>query len=411
MREPLHVDPMTSASHPCLVRAAIAMSLALVASPPVSHAQSIAFTREFFYVGGQYTSDSGSAIMTGQMYVEVLRPANVTQRVPLVMIHGNWQTATNWIQTPDGRQGWADYFLAQGFVLYLVDQPGRGRSPWHSSTMGAQAPPPVSSVERQFTSPASLATWPQAKLHTQWPGADATKGRRGDAVFDAFYASHVESIQSATDTQLLMKVAGSALLDRIGPAILLTHSQSGPLGWVIADARPTLVKAIVAVEPGGPPFQNAVTNDNPSRAWGITDIPVTYDPPIRDAAELRTVREVIPQSPDLAPCTCSTGAGKAPRSPRGCARARCRDRGVVPCCVRPLHSRVFVPGWRANDAVAPRGTRHSRQRPHGDVGEEQHRCSKGVDGMDLDDGAMTRPPAGLQRCWLTSRWSRQRDRV
>lgn len=294
---------MTSTSHPRFVRAAIALSLALVASPQVSHAQSIAFTREFFYVGGQYTSDGGSAIMTGQMYVEVLRPANVTQRFPLVMLHGNWQTATNWIQTPDGRQGWADYFLAQGFVVYLIDQPGRGRSPWHSSTMGAQAPPPVALVERQFTSPATLATWPQAKLHTQWPGADATKGRRGDAVFDAFYASQVESIQSAMETQLLTKAAGSALLDRIGPAILLTHSQGGPLGWVFADARPRLVKAIVAVEPGGPPFQNAVTNENPSRAWGITDIPVTYDPPIREAAELRTVREARPQSPDLAPCT------------------------------------------------------------------------------------------------------------
>jgi pimeloyl-ACP methyl ester carboxylesterase len=44
----------------------------------------------------------------------------------------------------------------------------------------------------------------------------------------------------------------AALLDRIGPAIILTHSQSGPFGWLIADARPKLVKAVVAVEPAGP---------------------------------------------------------------------------------------------------------------------------------------------------------------
>ena len=44
-----------------------------------------------------------------------------------------------------------------------------------------------------------------------------------------------------------------ALLDKIGPAILLTHSQSGAFGWPVADARPDLVKAIVAVEPNGPP--------------------------------------------------------------------------------------------------------------------------------------------------------------
>jgi pimeloyl-ACP methyl ester carboxylesterase len=36
-----------------------------------------------------------------------------------------------------------------------------------------------------------------------------------------------------------------------GPAILLTHSQSGTFGWLVADARPALVKAIVALEPSG----------------------------------------------------------------------------------------------------------------------------------------------------------------
>ncbi len=46
-----------------------------------------------------------------------------------------------------------------------------------------------------------------------------------------------------------------ALLDKIGPAIVLVHSQAGPIGWPIADARPDLVKAIVAVEPNGPPVR------------------------------------------------------------------------------------------------------------------------------------------------------------
>ena len=44
-----------------------------------------------------------------------------------------------------------------------------------------------------------------------------------------------------------------ALADKIGPFIVLMHSQGGPIGWAIADARPDLVKAIVAVEPNGPP--------------------------------------------------------------------------------------------------------------------------------------------------------------
>jgi hypothetical protein len=70
------------------------------------------FTREFFYVGGHYATDGkGGDVMAGQMYVEVLRPARVSRTYPIVFFHGASQTATNWMETPDGRPGWADYFL------------------------------------------------------------------------------------------------------------------------------------------------------------------------------------------------------------------------------------------------------------------------------------------------------------
>ena len=39
------------------------------------------------------------------------------------------------------------------------------------------------------------------------------------------------------------------------PVILLTHSQGGAFGWLVADARPNLVKAIVTLEPAAPPIQ------------------------------------------------------------------------------------------------------------------------------------------------------------
>jgi len=69
-----------------------------------------------------------------------------------------------------------------------------------------------------------------------------------------------------------MKHAGSALLDRIGPAILLTHSQAGQFGWILADARPSKVKAIIAIEPMGPPFTNAIFPPlTPARPYGLTE--------------------------------------------------------------------------------------------------------------------------------------------
>jgi pimeloyl-ACP methyl ester carboxylesterase len=92
------------------------------------------------------------------------------------------------------------------------------------------------------------------------------------------------------------------LLDRIGPAIVLTHSQAGAFGWLLADIRPKLVKGIIAVEPLGPPFQDAVLADTKARPWGPTDIAISYDPPVKDPAEITVEKQDKPDAPDLTAC-------------------------------------------------------------------------------------------------------------
>ena len=138
------------------------------------------------------------------------------------------------------------------------------------------------------TATAEYKLWPQAHLHTQWPGT----GHPGDPIFDAYFASTVQFLGNLGIEQGGLKAAGSALLDRIGSAILITHSQGAPSGWLIADARPKLVKAIIAVEPNGPPFAGTGLKGPTRKPYGITDIPITYDPPPEagDGAPLREHR-------------------------------------------------------------------------------------------------------------------------
>ena len=268
------------------------------ARPVPAYDQSAIARRGFFYVGGGYVGEPGKQLMHEQMYVEVLTPRHPRSRYPLVLIHGAAQTATNWMGTPDGRPGWADYFVAQGYTVYMVDQPARGRSPWLPDVDGKLATFTAEQIESRFTAPQASNLWPQAKMHSQWPGT----GRIGDPAFDAFYATQVPYLADNAQTQRLNQQAVAVLLDRIGPAIVLTHSQSGPFGWLIADARPKLVKAVVAVEPAGPPFQNTVLGTDKARAWGVADIPITYDPPVNDPGELKIEQEAQPDGPDLVRC-------------------------------------------------------------------------------------------------------------
>ena len=96
-----------------------------VSSIPTFPTEHIA-SKGFFFVGGEYVGDP--PVMGGQMYVEVWVPAEPVQPYPLVMFHGNGQTGVDWLQTPDGRPGWAYYLVEQGYTLYMVDYPARGRS-------------------------------------------------------------------------------------------------------------------------------------------------------------------------------------------------------------------------------------------------------------------------------------------
>jgi pimeloyl-ACP methyl ester carboxylesterase len=108
----------------------------------------------------------------------------------------------------------------------------------------------------------------------------------------------------------MMREAGAALLDRIGPSILLTHSQSGPFGWTIADARPGLVRGILAIEPNGAPVYEVKFNGPPdyfeddavTRPWGITRGPLTFMPRVADAANMKFVRQERPDGPGLVRC-------------------------------------------------------------------------------------------------------------
>src|SRR3954462_10141028 len=91
------------------------------------------------------------------MYVQWEAPVDVTRPYPVVLVHGGGGQGTDWMGTPDGRPGWFQYLVQEGFKVYVVDRPGHGRSPLHPELHGG-FPAQAATLEGmwgRFTPPSS----------------------------------------------------------------------------------------------------------------------------------------------------------------------------------------------------------------------------------------------------------------
>lgn len=260
----------------------------------------------WFYAGGAYNETLPGKAMTGQMYVEFQVPEARKSPYPVIFVHGGQQNGTNWTGTPDGREGWAQFFLRRGYATYVVDQVARGRSPHNDPGDGPHGPLNRDFATRRFVAPERHVDWPQGALHDQWVGA----AMPGDAVFDQFIASQNPSLADYARQQELNSAALVALLDRIGPSILVVHSQSGAFGWVVADRRPERVRALIALEPNGPPVRDIENLGAPDwfadtgrwKVSGLGDVQLTWNPPLGEGEQLDWVKEAASQAKDCVRC-------------------------------------------------------------------------------------------------------------
>ena len=74
-----------------------------------------------------------------------------------------------WLNTPDGRKGWASYYLERGHEVYIVDLYGVGRS-GRRADEATRDSASAEVIQRVFTAPEKSPFYPQAVKHDQWPG-------------------------------------------------------------------------------------------------------------------------------------------------------------------------------------------------------------------------------------------------
>lgn len=232
---------------------------------------------------------AGQTLHGDHAYVFYQVPVDA-RRLPLVFWHGHGQSAKTWETTPDGREGFQTLFLRRRFPVYLIDQPRRGRAARGTQPITI----PVTPDEQLWYGIFRLGTWPELFPNVQFP--------RDSASLDQFFRQMVPNTGPFDMTANAAAV--SALFDRIGPGILVTHSQSGGLGWRTAIENRN-VRAIASYEPGGNYFFPEGEAPAPMTHAGGTLTPTTV--PMAEFMQLTRVPIVvyygdnIPEQPTAVP--------------------------------------------------------------------------------------------------------------
>lgn len=256
------------------------------AVPPADVAP-VTSRRGHFWVGVEPDPATGAPV--GPMFVQWEAPVEVTQPYPIVLVHGGGGQGLDYLGTPDGRPGFAQLLVEQGWVVYVVDRPGHGRSPYDPAALGEMGPAlPVELLRGIFIPPPEV---PFSAAHTQWPGDRAAAD---DPAWLQFLASTGGFAGDAAARQSLERDRIVQLLERTGPAFLVSNSLGGPCGFLVADVRPDLVVALVQIEPIGPSFSPVFGPD--TLQWGVAAAPMSFDPPVSSPAEF----DLVP-GPEFAP--------------------------------------------------------------------------------------------------------------
>lgn len=199
----------------------------------------------FEYGGTTITGGNGDTFHGDHGYVQYQIPL-LPRVYPIVMWHGGGQFSKTWETTPDGREGYQNILLRQGFSTYILDQPRRGRA--GRSTVGTTIPDAVPGEASTFNI-FRLGIWTPPTKPKFFQGVQFPQDANS---LDQYWRQQApntgpENFDSATRD--FQSAQASKLFDKIGPAILMTHSNSGQYGWRTA-MRNNNVKAIVAYEPG-----------------------------------------------------------------------------------------------------------------------------------------------------------------
>ena len=195
-----------------------------------------------FARGADYTVDPRGRFWIEQTYVQFFVPAVRRDVPPAVLVHGGGMHGSTWETTPDGRPGWIHRLLERGHEVHVVDMVERGRSGFAPGVW------PDAPFLRSMEEAWHLFRFGPADGFADrrpFPGQQFPTDRLDD-LCRRFVPRWLSTGPLQTDGLI-------AVLERTGPALVISHSQGGEIAFDAATRRPDRVAAMIAVEPSALP--------------------------------------------------------------------------------------------------------------------------------------------------------------
>ena len=196
-----------------------------------------------FPTGPTSAQNTVSARYVQSALVHTVSPARASKSLPVIMVPGHHLSSSIYLTTPDGRDGWATLFANAGFEVHVINDPTFDFSRDPEAPKAGQPPQDPNAFK-----PWDRDIWPRWGFGIQ-EGQPYPDAQFPTEAFDAFEAGYPWVGTTRRD----FKASIVALLEEVGPAILIAHSAGGPNAVNAAMARPDLVAGLVLVEPTGPP--------------------------------------------------------------------------------------------------------------------------------------------------------------
>jgi hypothetical protein len=170
--------------------------------------------------------------------------------------------------------------------VYLLDAASVDRSSGDNYTsLGTSS---HETVQEWFTAPELYDDYPQAKLHTQFPGS----GVVGDEIFDQFMALFLPLSYDLENIEYTMRASGCEVLRRIGTLVYtLCHSLGYRYPLLMSKDCPESFLGNINIGAAMTPFwtYNTGLGGSATSAWGFTNTAVDCEPATNSSDDLVTV--------------------------------------------------------------------------------------------------------------------------